>query len=260
MRLLETLSELIQSEPQLERALKKVDPCKRQCEANGLPTALKQRLFKQVGEAALPLMREAYVWEGGEENLNFLDEPRVLQIIQRGRQSSKFNTILLEAGINEENCLSEIDIGTFSATANDGHIMIKQNDLDTQVISLSIELTNRIYLPVFNVLAKAVERGEISPEEYAENMITVEMREAMNKMIVQYELGIERKFNIQEVDDAFIQYKLSIKGMEDEEKLLEKLVANSRFAIDVASQKTAYENYLDQGKRLRSKYLSMHPR
>ena len=67
LRLLETLSELIQREPQLERALKKVDPCKPQCEANGLPRALKQRLFKQVGEAALPLMREAYVWEGGEE-------------------------------------------------------------------------------------------------------------------------------------------------------------------------------------------------
>ena len=74
LRLLETLSELIQREPQLERALKKVDPCKPQCEANGLPHALKQRLFKQVGEA-LPLMREEYVWEGGEVLDNQVNGP-----------------------------------------------------------------------------------------------------------------------------------------------------------------------------------------
>lgn len=65
LRLLDSLMDLIKSDSTIERELRQARNCSSSCGPK-LSFGLKQRLFSHVGEAVLPLMREEYVWEGGE--------------------------------------------------------------------------------------------------------------------------------------------------------------------------------------------------
>ncbi len=170
--------------------------------------------------------------------------PEIINIIKTGKkESAVFKRLLKENGITEENYQDIISYGTGTYTINDnGNIVLDKNsstDVKRMIIELTHELTNRKNLERIQELDRKVERGLITPAEYAKELEIVELDGQINQAKVAAAIGY--KYGNKNADKLIEAYR------KDPSINLRKYVSTG----DVF-----YEKYKAQGERARNNYLN----
>ena len=116
----------------------------------------------------------------------------VKDIIDRGKKSARFQTLLTTAKVTSTNYKTAISIGEDTKTTPDGKITIeKGGTVDDDAIKLTHELTNKSNLTKLKGFSGNVKSGKITPEAYADGILGVEALGITNQVIVAKELGVD---------------------------------------------------------------------
>ena len=113
-------------------------------------------------------------------------------VIEAGRKSKEFRSLMKANGISTENFSANISYGkateTISAT---GKITIKRSkSLNTLIRAITHELSNRKYLKALQAINDKEEIGDITPEDYADGILGIEANGMVSQNIVGGELNM----------------------------------------------------------------------
>ncbi|MDJ1495242.1 RHS repeat-associated core domain-containing protein [Cytophagaceae bacterium DM2B3-1] len=176
----------------------------------------------------------------------------VKNVIDKGKGSATFTSLLTNAGIDDKNYNNIISFGKATTTDSKGKITLTEgNSISESVIGLSHELTNRSNLSTLNGLAISVGTGKITPVDYAKGVIKVEAKGMVNQIMVAKELGL--KFGkggegMNQLLKAYSEKKIT------KEQLLEHFIKNIAGAQVVDLNRNAMDVYKEQGQKIREAF------
>jgi len=172
--------------------------------------------------------------------------PTIKQIIDKGKKSSPTFAVLIQtAKITDDNFGQIISFGDITATtiSKEARITLTQsNDINEQIIKLTHELTNRITNPNAINAYSQVERGIITPSEYAILIAQNEKNGTVNQIKVAAEIGYRFKDNMT-INQLIEDYK-----SDNRINLFKRLLVSQDH----------FEEYKADGKKARQNYLKLN--
>jgi RHS repeat-associated protein len=176
--------------------------------------------------------------QAGNQNFTLQD------VINYGKGSQRFTSLLNQAGINEINYSSEISFGTGTVTSSAApyKIKLKKTSLQQTTIGLTHELTNRINGKLLEKLRTDVGAGIITPEQYAERVLEVEANGVLNQIVVGSQLKMQAS-----VAGNQPYYELYKSGAAKEDALIKSINKNIRKINLANGGGNAYDSYKKDG-------------
>jgi RHS repeat-associated protein len=113
------------------------------------------------------------------------DPPTLKQIVSKGiRSSTTFTSLMKNSNISIKNYSKYISFGDETSTdVNSGEIVLTKGiDIKFQIMLLTQELSNRDNLKSEQKLLLSVEKGEISPKNFAKNGLKLKSKEKLTKL------------------------------------------------------------------------------
>jgi len=188
--------------------------------------------------------------------------PTLKEIITTGKASATFNILLTGAGISETNPgakISYVDPAPTVVTGTDiftGKItLVKEENLHTNVINLVHELTNSKNTATFQQIYSDMETGKISPEQFADKLLSTETEGVLNQVIVASELNVKFPDELVGMNQFLDFYKQGV----PKEKIHEVMKKMQGELINPQTQKNLKQGYMEDGKKIREDYLKKHP-
>lgn len=169
--------------------------------------------------------------------------PTLYDILNEGKiKSPTFASLMATNKIMRGNYKDIIVFETSTETTNKGIIHLTPgNDLQYLIIQLAHELTNRAHLKDILKVSEQVEKGLITPAQYAEKLARIEIYGEINQIKVAAEIG----------------YRYSGKEFLGLNKLIDDYSKNKSINLSkrVIASTQHLARYEAQGKILREEYL-----
>ncbi len=149
--------------------------------SNGGSSGVAQRNYPQAKNSSI-------VTTGGGAN----SDNTIAQVIQAGKASAKFNSLLNTDNITIDNYSNYITPGDETGTDPDSphNIQFKSSgDLEYDVLLLTHELTNKANSTTLDNLKKKLQDGAIKPWEYGDALLNIEAKGVINQYIVLAQLN-----------------------------------------------------------------------
>jgi len=193
------------------------------------------------------------------------DPPTIQQIIEMGKLSATFRDLLIINNITNENLENIIKYasrtGVYPGVKGGQTIVqiVKVEDIYLAVINLTHELSNLSQIDNINSQSSQVERGDISPAKYADNLMRIEAKSSSVRFIVAAELNLskeqlETEFGEGAYETADIWRKGQITREALESGFL-KVAYGSTVTNEFMQQENAPDYYVRQGQDKRNDYL-----
>jgi len=184
----------------------------------------------------------------------------IKQLINYASKSKYFSELLTKTGITEQNYLNQIKFADESEkfpvyTSISGTISIDPNaNMEENALSLTHELTNLSQIDQFNSYLLDVTFGQITPDQYAENVLTLESNSIFSQFKVAKELGI-KSFGNKADPLSNKQLKAFEKGKISESKLKKDLKSNLKNFYNPQTGENGYDFYKRNGENMRNEFL-----
>ncbi len=181
------------------------------------------------------------------------DPPTLKEVIDRGKKSKTFVKLLMANDITDINYKSVIKVSDKSTTASiSGRIKLRITDEETSVLSLTHELTNRGNLDKVDKALDDVRSGAITPDQFAETWISLELEGIVNKIMVAAELDIKTdNFTVNFYKKRLQDEKIT------EEALRSAVLNNNKNKVKIKSTgEFAIEAYRALGQKERDKQIA----
>src|SRR5436190_4858946 len=113
----------------------------------------------------------------------------IKDIVDKGKASPLFRALMKSSGVTSSNSNNIVSFEPVKSGRTDGRniILPEANSVESNVLVLTQEMTNKTNQPKFDKLKKdVVSSGDkaLTPEQYADAKITLEMDGVMNKVLV----------------------------------------------------------------------------
>jgi RHS repeat-associated protein len=181
------------------------------------------------------------------------------QLVNYASKSEYFSGLMAKAGVTMQNYLDHIKFADADDkypvnTSSSGEISIDPNaTMDENALSLAHELTNLGSLDDLNGYLLDVTFGNITPDQYADNVITTESNSTFSQFKVAKELGI-KTFGKGADPSSDKQLRKYEKGGSDE-KLRKDLKSNIKNFYNPQTGENAYDHYKKAGQEMRDMFL-----
>jgi RHS repeat-associated protein len=180
------------------------------------------------------------------------DPPKLKEVIKRGQESKTFVQLMDANDITERNAWRRITISDRTYThPKRKKVVIQGQELNQTVLNLTHELTNLKNQELYGDLRSAIKEGEITPDEYAEQALSLESEAHVNKLIVASELGEDIEGTTNNI--LIEQYK---KGEIDKEGMIDEVRGKMKDMVITDTGENAYEFYKKQGEKYQKKKTS----
>jgi RHS repeat-associated protein len=186
------------------------------------------------------------------------------QLIDYASKSEYFSGLMAKAGVTVQNYLDHIKFADADDkypvnTSSSGEISIDPNaTMDENSLSLAHELTNLGSLDEFNGYLLDVTLGNITSDQYAENVIKTESNSTFSQFKVAKELGIT-SFGKGADPSSNKQLSKYEKGRISDNQLKNDLKSNVRNFYNPQTGENAYDHYKKAGQEMRDMFLkSLH--
>jgi RHS repeat-associated protein len=180
----------------------------------------------------------------------------VKAVIDKGKEKSEtFKALLKSAGITDKNYSQNIKMGISTQMSGNGLITLEKGlSVELQVVKLTHELTNKTNLNELNKLSEQVAVGKITPEEYAEGIVTLEGQGMINKIIVGKDLG-STDIGSSGLNKVLAKYNDGTLSIDQVKAIINKSVSKATVRDDDGKPISAVSNYVNQGRQIRQEQL-----
>jgi hypothetical protein len=170
------------------------------------------------------------------------------ELITYGKGSTRFKSLLSQAGITGNNYSSQISFGSSTKTESTApyKITLNKTSLQETILGLAHELTNRINGVALAKFTTDVGAGTITSAQYADRVLGVEAKGVMNQIVVGSQLNMQP--SVAGNQPYYEEYKT---GGTTEAALIKKINKNIRKINLANGGGNAYEFYRKQGAAYR---------
>lgn len=170
------------------------------------------------------------------------------ELITYGKGSTRFTSLLKQAGINDNNYADQISFGSNTETSPTApyKITLNKTSLQETTLGLAHELTNRINGVALAKFTTDVGAGTITSAQYADRVLGVEAKGVMNQIVVGSQLNMQP--SVAGNQPYYQEYKT---GGTTEAALIKKINKNIRKINLANGGGNAYNFYRKKGAAYR---------